>query len=368
MANWHDEPVKEVEETVETRPVSKNFYDVIRAIKDKEIQARLDYYEELGRDETRFIPDWYVPKKGNYYRHDFVNNLPYVKTPSELKLHKQRLAELDREWEQELERIKEDDSIFINEDGQPIFFIDGKGNNQKVKYVVEHYLFGVQSISETKKEFIDRTYEIKKDGSNATYIGDSGRKHNYTHPDYLIKTRCVFQGTRFGYSERESIFNEPTVKFNKKGDPMATAKATDVIKDILTKNGATVAKKTVTKKTKVSASDKKKKLREKWINHIVKMKTDLDTAGVKAKGVKYVPNDKKVEDSYWEVEFTLQRQELGLERGKGTFILPSKESLSDFLQDIIDAISVETLDAQILSHQRKVDKARKEAKEKKETK
>jgi hypothetical protein len=217
---------------------------------------------------------------------------------------------------------------------------------------------GVIVTKEKKIDWFKRRYTIR----------DGSRSDQIEIPSYIVRTRGPLYGARFGYSERESIFNEPTVTFNKKGEPMATAKALDVINDILKKNGATVAKKTVKKKTtKVSASDKKKKLRDKWINHIVQMKAEFDVNG-KAKGIEYVPNDKKVEDSYWEVEFTLQRQQLGLSKGKGTFMLSSKESVSAFLQDMIDAISVETFDAQILSHQRKIDKARKEAKEKKEEK
>jgi len=358
MANWYDEPIKEVKETVQTKIKKSKFYDALRAIKDKEIKERL-YYYELGEYETRFIPYWYVPRVGDYDTHDFVNNLPYANTRKELALHKQRLAELDSEWEQELERIENDSSTRL-------FFIKGKGDNQKVMYAKEHRLFGILKVSKTKKEFINKTYEIKVDGSNATYIGENRKEYNYHHPDYLLETRGVFHGKRFGYSERESIFNEPTFTFNKKGEPMATAKATDAINDILDKNGATVSKKTVKKKTtKTSASDKKKKLREKWFDYIVKMKTDFDSTG-KAKGIEYFPNDIKLEDSYFEITFALQRQQLGLSKGKGVFAVSTKERVSAFLQDVIDAISVETFDAQILSHQRKVDKARKEAKEKKE--
>jgi len=409
MANWYDEPVT-VKEKVETRTTSKNFYDVIRVIKDKEIQDRKDYCSNNYHHPLE------VADTNDYDYHDKLNNC-IVPTHKEEELHEQRLDEMVLEWD---EWYCDDLIEFYNyvSDGSLHRYFKKHGNGRSkcmtIRKVMHHfpnseeywytsreeikslekvvygpYLF---TFTTTIKSFFSSdsyNYEnerrdhtepneskwIKhlKDGGRGTYFDKNTNSYRWHMKPYeAVKYRNKYAPhihLLFGYSERESIFNEPSVKFNKKGEPMASAKATDVINDILKKNGATAAKKTVTKKTtKVSASDKKKKLREKWFNHIVKMKNDLDSTGKKAKGIKYVPNDKKVEDSYWEVEFTLQRQQLGISKGKGIFMLPSKESLSAFLQDMIDAISVETLDAQILSHQRKVDKARKEAKEKKETK
>jgi hypothetical protein len=404
MANWYDEPVtvkkvKQVRKVKETRLISKNFYDVINAIRDEEIQARRDFYVSCMDEYSTPLKDMGFPEKGDYDRHNLFNSLPYVLLPSEVAKHEFRMSELEEEWQEYIgskerdyddyeEKLKEatDNKSDYFEwrrtyfENQPLpqwkishfsfecrFKIHGKNKPITAQYYTHEFHNMIEFADGTIKCRQRLKFKDKKiDWFNHMYtIRDGSGSGRYEIPSYILKTRRSWYGRSFGYSERESIFNEPTVTFNKKGEPMATAKATDVIKSILDKNGATVSK--VKKKTtKVSASDKKKKLREKWVKHILTMKNDLETSGATAKGIRYVRNDKKIEDSYWEVEFTLQRQQLGLSKGKGTFELPSKERLLDFLQDMIDAISVETFDAQILSHQRKVEKARKEAKEKKE--
>jgi len=390
----------------------KDFYDVMYEIWDAEINARIKYYEELGgkgADETRYIPDWYIPRLEDdncYGMHDWLINFAYCNTTHELKLHRQRLAELEDEWKQYIQGMKDDEKQYRN------VRVVGTGKTQKViydwspqkdddfhkdqretkasgslsyfkrRYEVKDNIWienntpkpppPTVSIDEDPKEFFRQKVAAPSwvrgswEDVYATYIDDSGVERNYTHPDRLLKSRGVFEGKRFGYSERESIFNEPTVKFNKRGEPMATSKAKDVLKTILTKNNATAVKapKKVAKTTDARLKNIEG-LRKSWITQIVKMKEDFHGTG-KATGIKYVPNDKKVEDSYFTAEFISKRKHLMLQAGKPVFKLNgNKDSVIEFLQDIVDAISIHAFDAQLLTHQRNVKKAKEAAEEKK---
>jgi hypothetical protein len=349
----------------------KDFYDVMYEIWDAEIDERIKYYEELGGEgaaETRWIPKHYIPRKEDdncYGMHDWLINLSYCNTTHELELHRQRLAELEDEWKQYIQGMKDDDKHYRN------VKVVGTGKKQKITFEWDSWADGSwASTWETKDDFFERTYEVKDvvNGRDvyATYIDNIGVERNYTHPDYLLECRGVFEGKRFGYSERESMFNEPTVNFNKKGEPMATSKAKDVLKTILTKNNATAVKapKKVAKTTDARLKNIEG-LRKTWITQIVKMKEDFHGTG-KATGIKYVPNAKKVEDSYFTAEFISKRKHLMLQAGKPVFKLNgNKDSVIEFLQDIVDAISIHAFDAQLLTHQRNVKKAKEEAAEKK---
>jgi len=376
MANWYDEPVtvkkvKQVRKVKETRPSSKNFYDVITAVKDEEIQARIDFYVSWMNENSTTLEDMRFPEKGDYDRHDVFNSLPYVLLPHEFDKHCVRMEELEEEWQEECSRECDYDDYEEK-------YKEAVDNNARM-FKCRFKLYGTNKSQYYKEEWHWIDYDTglvsfnrvgqKKIGffKNQYTIRDDSGSDRYELPSLILRHRWAIHGRRFGYSERVSIFNKPTVTFNKKGEPMATAKALDVINDILNKNGATVSK-TVKKKANPKADARLKnieKLRAKWIKHIVGMKAEFDVNG-KAKGISYEKNATRLDDSYFDVEFTSQRQHLGLKAGKGTFKLASRENVSTFLQDIVDAISVNAFDAQLLSHQRKVEKAKKEAKAKKE--
>jgi hypothetical protein len=412
MANWYDEPVtvKEVKETVETRAISKNFYDVIRAIKDKEIQDRKDYCSNNYHHPLE------VADTNDYEHHDKLNN-SIVPTDKEEELHEQRLDEMVLEWD---EWYCDDLIEFYNyiSDGSLHRYFKKHGNGRSkcmtVRKVRHHlpnseeywyksreeikslekvvygpYLF---TFTATIKSFFSSDYynyeqerrdhtepnESKwikhlKDGGRGTYFDKNTNSYRWhMKPDEAVKYRNKYAPhihLLFGYSKRESIFNEPSVKFNKKGEPMAISQAKEALKTILTKNNATAIK---APKKEAKTTDARLKniegLRESWVKQVIKMKTDFQSTG-KATGIKYVPNAKKVEDSYFTAEFISKRKHLILEAGKPVFKLKgNKDSVTEFLQDIADAISIHAFDAQLLTHQRNVKKAKEEAAEKKETK
>jgi len=386
----------------------KDFYDVMYEIWDAEINARIKYYEELGgkgADETRYIPDWYIPRLEDddcYGIHAWLISKPYCNTTNELKLHRQRLAELEEEWKQHIQGIKDDEKQYRN------VRVVGTGKTQKVIYEWspqkdDEFYFMEEIKASGVLSFFKRTYEVKdtiriknntpkpppptvsidenpkeffrqkcaaprwekweKVDVYATYIDDSGVERNYTHPDTLLKSRGVFEGKRFGYSERESMFNEPTVKFNKKGEPMATSKAKQVLDTIFKERNVKAVK--VKANSKVKTTNKTQTERDRWIKKIAKMQEDFHGTG-KASGITYVKNEKKLEDSYYTVEFILNRKHLTLVSGKPVMkIEGGKDTVVGFLQDIITAISTHAFDAQLLTHQRNVDKAKKAAAEKK---
>ena len=397
MANWYDETVtvKEVKETVETRPTSKNFYDVINAIRDEEIQARIDFYVSCMNEYSEPLTDMGFPEKGDYSGHNMFINLPYGLTSYEWDKHFKRFDELEEIWQEEVcskerdyddyeERYKEAvDNAYRYSDGAFSFECRLKlhGKSFTSQYYTEEYHpmkenadgsiefayvtetgenRGVHVTKEKKITWFKRRYKIR----------DGSRSDQIELPSYIKRTRGPLYGARFGYSERESIFNEPSVKFNKKGEPMATSKTKEVLKTILTKNNATAIK---APKKAAKTTDARLKniegLRKSWEDQIAKMKTDFHTFG-KAKGIEYVPNDKKVEDSYYTVEFVSKRKHLMLEAGKPIIKLQTgnKDKVTGFLQDIVDAISTHVFDAQLLTHQRNVAKAKKAAAEKKEEK
>lgn len=381
MANWYDDPIT-AKEIVETRTECKDFYDFIRAIRDKEIQARIDFYVSRMTENDTPLKDMGFPSKGEYDKHNQFISLPYILLPHELDNHQTRLDELEEEW-QERSKDYDDYEERYKEAVENAYRYSSGAFSFRCRYKLYGKSFASQYYNcewhnmkenddgsiETKNVFIWKEKKIDAFNQRYSKMVDSAadrREIPLQTPSHILKNRGALYGARFGYSERESIFNGPTITFNKRGEAMATAKALDAMKDILDKHGAKVSK-TVKKKSN-TASNTKKKLRDKWIKHILEMKTDFDAKGGEAKGIKYFKNNKKVEDSYWEVEFTLQRQQLGLKGGKGSFELPSKENVSDFLQDMLDAISVEVFDAQLLSHQRKVEKAKAAAKKKKEAK
>ncbi len=384
MVKWYDELVKQVKGTVEVQPVSKNFYDVIRAIYDEEIQSRIYYYNNLNDSFKRQENLENLASKGDYDWHNMLCSMPYLLLRSESDKHSVRMDELEDEWEEECsrecdyddyeEKLQEaiDNSYrsrssrvgVENFEVRCRFKLHCKTKPFTSQYYTEqvHWMsitvangsvstILVNTIKEKKYDWFKHSYTIRDDSG-------SGR---YETPSHIMKHRGALYGARFGYTERESIFNEPTVKFNKEGEPMATAKALDVINDILKKNGATTSSVKKKENTKDARLKNIVSLRGKWTKQILVMKSEFDSTG-KAKGISYEKNATKLDDSYFDVEFISQRQHLGLKGGKGTFKLSSKHNVSAFLQDIVDAISVHAFDAQLLSHQRKVEKAKKVSK------
>ena len=144
----------------------KDFYDVMYEIWDAEINARIKYYEELGgegADETRWIPKHYIPRLEDdncYAWHYWLISLPYCNTTRELKLHRQRLAELEDEWKQYIQGMKDDEKQYRN------VKVVGTGKTQKVIYdwspqKNDDFHFFEETKESGVLSYFERRYEVK---------------------------------------------------------------------------------------------------------------------------------------------------------------------------------------------------------------